>query len=177
MRPPSRGRRAPPDTGTAPSDGDSHMTTSTGIDNLSSTAAAALLRESAAHPGYGKPPRHRHGPGRVASSSSQSEGAWDILVTVSQHANIKLRAIADAVTAAASGQPTRDRSRRRQRAEGLAHPRHTAGPVTELDDCRAVLRPAVPTVAARPRPDRGDVSAPSPSGSGETAAGVSDRTP
>ncbi|MFD4950571.1 ANTAR domain-containing protein [Streptomyces sp. NPDC058451] len=39
----------------------------------------------------------------IASFGCQPEEAWEILVTVSQHANVKLRTVADAVTAAASG--------------------------------------------------------------------------
>ncbi|WP_367318111.1 ANTAR domain-containing protein [Streptomyces sp. HUAS ZL42] len=41
----------------------------------------------------------------IASFACQPEDAWEILVTVSQHANVKLREVADAVTAAATGKP------------------------------------------------------------------------
>ncbi|WP_369275706.1 ANTAR domain-containing protein [Streptomyces sp. R11] len=33
------------------------------------------------------------------------EDAWEVLVTVSQHANVKLREVAQAITAAAAGEP------------------------------------------------------------------------
>ncbi|MFD5573635.1 ANTAR domain-containing protein [Streptomyces cadmiisoli] len=41
----------------------------------------------------------------VASFACDPEDAWEILVTVSQHSNVKLRDVADAVTSAATGKP------------------------------------------------------------------------
>ncbi|MER6212405.1 ANTAR domain-containing protein [Streptomyces sp. NPDC001642] len=41
----------------------------------------------------------------MASFTCRPEEAWDILVTVSQHANVKLRVVAEAVTTATTGQP------------------------------------------------------------------------
>jgi hypothetical protein len=41
----------------------------------------------------------------MASFVCRPEEAWDILVTVSQHANVKLRVVAEAVTATSTGQP------------------------------------------------------------------------
>jgi AmiR/NasT family two-component response regulator len=41
----------------------------------------------------------------MAGFACQPEEAWEILVTVSQHANVKLRDVADAVTSAATGKP------------------------------------------------------------------------
>lgn len=41
----------------------------------------------------------------MVGCACRPEEAWEILVTVSQHANIKLRDVATAVTAAATGTP------------------------------------------------------------------------
>ncbi|MGI5380066.1 ANTAR domain-containing protein [Streptomyces sp. CA-251387] len=41
----------------------------------------------------------------MAGFACQPEDAWEILVTVSQHANVKLREVAEAVTVAATGKP------------------------------------------------------------------------
>lgn len=41
----------------------------------------------------------------MAGYGCPPQGAWEILVTVSQHANIKPRHVAEAVTAAATGRP------------------------------------------------------------------------
>ncbi|MFD9196263.1 ANTAR domain-containing protein [Streptomyces phaeochromogenes] len=41
----------------------------------------------------------------MATFACRPNEAWDILVTVSQHANVKLRVVAEAVAAAATGQP------------------------------------------------------------------------
>ncbi|MET7696458.1 ANTAR domain-containing protein [Streptomyces sp. NPDC005485] len=41
----------------------------------------------------------------MASFACQPEEAWETLVTVSQHTNIKLREVAETVTAAATGTP------------------------------------------------------------------------
>ncbi|MEU0677111.1 ANTAR domain-containing protein [Streptomyces sp. NPDC006172] len=41
----------------------------------------------------------------MAGLACEPEEAWEVLVTVSQHANIKLREVAEAVTSAASGKP------------------------------------------------------------------------
>ncbi|MER6678746.1 ANTAR domain-containing protein [Streptomyces sp. NPDC000983] len=41
----------------------------------------------------------------IAGLACQPEEAWEILVTVSQHANIKLRDVAEAITSAATGKP------------------------------------------------------------------------
>ncbi|MEV8321260.1 ANTAR domain-containing protein [Streptomyces sp. NPDC059900] len=41
----------------------------------------------------------------VAGYALQPEDAWDILVTVSQHANVKLREVAEAIVATTTGQP------------------------------------------------------------------------
>ncbi|WP_308010818.1 ANTAR domain-containing protein [Streptomyces sp. AC495_CC817] len=41
----------------------------------------------------------------MAGFGCEPEEAWEILVTVSQHANIKLRDVAEAVTSAATGKP------------------------------------------------------------------------
>ncbi|MGW7259304.1 ANTAR domain-containing protein [Streptomyces sp. NPDC054834] len=41
----------------------------------------------------------------MAGFGCQPEEAWEILVTVSQHANVKLREVVEAVTSAATGKP------------------------------------------------------------------------
>jgi ANTAR domain len=41
----------------------------------------------------------------MAGFGCEPEEAWEILVTVSQHANVKLRHVAEAITSAATGKP------------------------------------------------------------------------
>lgn len=41
----------------------------------------------------------------MATFTCSPEDAWEILMTVSQHANVKLREVAQAITAAAAGEP------------------------------------------------------------------------
>lgn len=41
----------------------------------------------------------------MAGFTIQPEDAWEILVDVSQHSNVKLREVAEAITRGASGQP------------------------------------------------------------------------
>ncbi|WP_420310444.1 ANTAR domain-containing protein [Streptomyces sp. YS-B37] len=41
----------------------------------------------------------------MTTFACRPDEAWDILVAISQHANLKLRVVAEAVTEAATGQP------------------------------------------------------------------------
>ncbi|MFD5017150.1 hypothetical protein [Streptomyces chartreusis] len=99
----------------------------------------------------------------MAGYACQPQEAWEILVAVSQHANVVLVEVGEAVVAAATGEPM-PTDLRKHLAAAYRHgkPNRSEGPPSSRQDsCHEVSSPAAGSVDRSP-PPVDDLRAPAP---------------